>query len=111
MSLGHYMRDVTLVQDGNPVLGLLIASFWSGHEDAGKWRGGFCITRTSDILERLVAKDPVFWITTTVRESDGSLTRYLYPEASIRFQDAGTWSPSRPVRQRVAFTCDTRTIV
>lgn len=102
--------SISLVQDGTPVAGLCFTSFGSGQLEDGSWHGELSLDRTSQVLEELQAQDPVFWIIVNVKESDGSKTVYVYPEATLRFSGAGSWAPDSLVRQNIAFTAKCRTI-
>lgn len=108
-SVGRDMNSVNLLQDGNLVLGLAVTGFDSGQEPDGSWRGMIELDRVSGELEWMATADPVFWIMTTVKEPDGSRTVCTYPEAIIRFPDAGCWDvTNQVVHQRISFTCKQR---
>lgn len=84
------------------------------------WKGGFDIQRSNGSLDqywsvleaqvRAGLKYPTFTIVQTIRETDGSISRYSFIGASISYDNAGKFMNEEGVVQTLNFTAPVREV-
>jgi hypothetical protein len=77
------------------------------------WSGSFTLQRTNNVMDNYIALQEASYylgtdqipmtITETITEPDGSTNQYQYTNVVVALEDAGNWSGTEIVRQRVSF--------
>jgi hypothetical protein len=77
------------------------------------WSGSFVLQRSNNVMDNYIALQEASYyqgtdqipmtITETITEVDGSLSQYQYTNVVIVLDDAGNWSGTEIVRQRITF--------
>lgn len=85
------------------------------------WSGSFTLQRSSDVMDKYIALQEASYyqgvdqlpiiITETISEVDGTITTWQYTNVSIYLEDAGNWSGTEIVRQRVTFVASRKLLL
>ncbi len=77
------------------------------------WSGSFTLQRTSNFADNYFALQEAAYylgidqlpmiITETITEPDGSINQYQYTNVVLALEDAGNWSGTEIVKQRISF--------
>lgn len=77
------------------------------------WSGSFVLQRTNNVMDNYIAlqeasyyqgldQNPIT-ISETITEIDGTISQYQYTNVVLTMDDAGQWSGTEIVRQRISF--------
>jgi len=82
------------------------------------WSGSFSLQRSSNVMDNYFALQEASYyqgvdqlpmtITETITEPSGVVSTYQYTNVVIVFDDAGNWSGTEIVRQRISFLASRR---
>ncbi len=85
------------------------------------WSGSFTLQRTNDVMDRYIALQEAAYyqgidqvpmtITQTITEVNGSVSQYQYTGVVIALEDAGNYSGTEIVKQRVTFMARRKELV
>lgn len=77
------------------------------------WSGSFTLQRSNNVMDNYIALQEASYylgqdqlpmtITETISEPDGTTSQYQYTNTVIMLEDAGNWSGTEIVRQRISF--------
>lgn len=86
---------------------------WTGEFSLQRWEGKFdqYWYTNVEVAVKAGAPYPVFTIIQTIKETNGSISRYTFVGSTITYEDAGKFSNEEGVVQMLTFTSPERSVV